>query len=127
MKRITKFTKTNLNNVRTEINKKLKELESLGLDIKLKGITFDDTYFNAKIECSIVGSADEYEREFQYNTFASQIPKDFVGKTFVSSGEIWIFRGYKPRARKDIVIAENKKGQLYRMDVKRVEKVILSQ
>ncbi len=121
MEKITEFTKENLKDVRQKINEKLAELNEIGINLELANISYDSTSFSAKIKASIQGSDDEFKKLFiREAKYYDMNPTD-IGRKFMSNGKEYIFRGFKPRARKNIVIAEAGNGQLYRMGVKNVK------
>jgi len=111
---IESFNKSNIDYVRSEINKKLEELQSLGLELKLGNIKYSDSSFTAKLECVIEGE-NLYELEFQKSLKFIQYP-DAIGKEIEFQNKKYTFVGFKPRARTRHALIENTSGQLYRIE-----------
>lgn len=109
----TQFNKQNMNHVRAEINRKLEELEQLGLNIKLGNISYTDTNFTAKIECSLVGGPSKFETEFK-RSFEFRNHPNAIGKTVEINGKKFIFCGFIPRARKNHAAIEDMNGKSFR-------------
>ena len=124
MTKIKEFNKASLTQVRKEIDIKLKELSVLGLEVSIGNISFDSDSFTSKLTCRLVGAEDEYAKDFKRNAMFFDMKPEQLHQSFNSNGKTFKLRGFKPRARKDIVIVEDEKGSLYRMDVERVAKAL---
>jgi hypothetical protein len=99
------FDKTNVGDARDLINAKLAELECLGISVSLGQITYTDSTFTGKMKCNIVGQDDEYAVEFKRHGESVSF-SDAVGKEIIFKNKKYIFRGFKPRARKSRGILE---------------------
>ena len=124
MKQIKEFNKASLATVRKEIDMKLKELSALGLDISIGNISFDSDSFTSKLTCRIRGGEDEYAKDFKRNAIYFDMKPEQLNQSFKDNGKTFKLRGFKPRARTNIVIVEDEKGSLYRMDTERVSKLL---
>jgi len=116
--KVINFTKQNLPEIRKQINSKLSELKSLGLDIKLGNINFNDTSFTSKIECRVQGvggvSIDPLVEAFNQSPLSHNC-KDAIGTKVTFFGNQYIFKGFKPGARvKPAIIERN--GKMFRVE-----------
>jgi hypothetical protein len=105
MTNIKSFNKQTVSTARSEINKKLAELQELGLTIELGNISFDNDSFTGKITCSLQDAENEYAKEFK-RSMDFVILGDIINKTFPHEGGTATFLGFKPRARKNNAIFE---------------------
>ena len=112
--KFTSITKTNVEQVRSEINKKLSELKELGLNIDLGNIRYDNDSLTSKITCSIENAKDPCVKEFERSLVGRTNPH-FLGKTIVFQGKEYKFTGMIPRARKNNARVE-RNGQTYRIN-----------
>ena len=104
--KITKIDKKEIKEIKEEIREALKCLERLGLEVKLGNTSYDSTSFKTDIKISIVGSDDEYAKDFKRNYMCFDIPLSTLNTHIMFNGEAYIFRGFKPKARKNICIIE---------------------
>ena len=112
----TNFNKGNIKSVREQIQKKLDELKALGLEINLKNMRYDSSMVDAKMTITVVGGEDEYASEFKRVAQGFAKP-DAVGKTIAFMGKKYIFRGFRPRARKSKALIEDvSTGKLFRVE-----------
>ena len=116
MKNTKQFDSKNISLFTKAIKEKLNELkEEFGIDISLGNTSYGPTHFSTKINVSLIGSADEFEREYDNYVKAGYFQPNLVGLEFTKNGKIYIFRGIQPRARKNKFLAEQKgKGTLYK-------------
>jgi hypothetical protein len=94
--KIESFNKTNLKDVREQIQNKLNELKELGLTIELGSISFDKSSFTSKVTCSLSDHGDKYSIEFDGRHLMYGMTKDQLGKTFYLNGNKCKFMGFKP-------------------------------
>ena len=104
--KITKIDKKSIGSIKEEIREALKCLEVLGLEVKLGNTSYDSTSFKTDIKISIVGSDDDYAKDFKHNYMCFDIPLSTLKTTIMFNDEAHIFRGFKPKARKKICVIE---------------------
>ncbi|MDD2505284.1 MAG: hypothetical protein PHF21_03300 [Bacilli bacterium] len=129
MKKITSFNKTNLAEVRKEIEAKLDELKDLGINISLGTISFDSDSFKARLSCDIINSdlnginSTIYSKEFYKYFMISQYP-NAIDKEVKFGGLTYTFLGFKPNARtKKAIIGRN--GTTYRVEFYSIESQLI--
>ncbi len=125
---IKEFNNITLAASRKAIQSKLDELkEEFGLEIKMGNISYGSDHFNSKISVSIVGSVDEYEREYDSYVQIGYTKPNLIGLEFTQGSNVFKFRGIQPRARKNKFLAEKlSDGKLYKFsqeDIMRLIKV----
>lgn len=108
--KVTSFSKQNLPEIRKQMNEKLNELKALGLDIKVGNINFTSSSFTAKIECRLENALDVYAEAFD-QSFESRNLKNAVGTPVTFMGKVYIFKGFKPKARVKQAIVERDNKQ----------------
>lgn len=115
------FNKRNLPGFRSEIATALASIEAKhGVKFDLGRITFTDTNFRVKLECTSASdnsgnSVDPRETKFLANTWRYNISNAAFGKSFTSRGRKFKIVGLNPRAKKYPLSVEDAKGGRFKM------------
>jgi len=121
--KVTSFSKQNLTEIRAEINAKLAELKSLGLDIKLGNVSFNANSFSGKIECRLEDAPDVFTETWNKSLKSYGI-KDALGKPVIIAGKYYVFKGLRPRARvKDAIVERD--GKKFRINFEAIRSQLL--
>lgn len=114
------FTKTNLKNIRADIEAALASVEATyNCKFSLGNIRFSDHNFRGKLECNSVADAsgntiNPAEVHFNDNRWRVGLAKDAFGKTFTAQGRRYTIVGVNTRAKKYPVQAETAAGRRYK-------------
>lgn len=113
---ITKFDRSSLKTLRTEIDAALAEVAKRnGITLMLGNIRFQDNTFNAKVTGDTATSKSapkdgENSSELKWrkglNSFAATtlgFTQDMAGKTFRLYGEQYVLIGFRPKAKAKVV------------------------
>lgn len=123
--KLEKFEKSSLEELRKEINPKLKEIgEKFGISLRLGRISYDAYSFTGKIEAKILISREETEKiergEFESLAVFYGLKKEDYGRTFSQNGKIFKIVAIKTRNRKYPIIARNGE-RTYKFDIRSVQ------
>lgn len=112
IKKIDHFTKTNLDNIKFEMNKALQQVsKQFNIQLKVGGIRYEDNSCTIKVNCAIDngdGEASIDKTNWNNYCFLSEMKKEDFGKQFMLFGKSYTICGYDKRAKKYPIIAKNK-------------------
>ena len=121
------FDKSNINLIRDAIQRALDYVAedlrdgnaNISLDLKLGGISYSDTNFTAKIECSLIngdGVVQNKERAAWLRRASSYgLDPEWIDQTFKAyDGKVLKITGLNTRARKSPVLLEDAEGNTYK-------------
>ncbi len=113
--KITKFDKSNLEQVRAVINAALKTaMADLGLSSSIAKITYGERDFHCKLTVVCGSETDAARREFEKFAPLMGIDVDAFGKVFMVNGQMFEAVGIKPRSPKYPIIGEDENGEKYK-------------
>ena len=123
MNNITQFTKSNIKQLREEIDKAVQGVaEKYGITIKSGNSTFSTNEVSMKVKLNILndsGSAITNEAEnWDVYKDMTECAHLAVGDTISIGGNPYTLTGYNIRARKQPVQFKNSSGQAYKCSVK---------
>jgi hypothetical protein len=132
MAKFTKFDKRECQEIRVLINKKLAELSTYGVDIKLLNIKYSEFEFKASIEAKIVGKEEDSQAQktqaamWGYSDNEKAILNRNWGKKFIEPGtsKTMILVGLDPKKPKNCVILKGIDGTSYRASKKYLDSLI---
>ena len=116
---IKTFNKSNLNQVRTDINSALKEVENkYGIKLDIGNISYNGSLFTTKLKAFATGGDDTNvgKIEWDRNCYKFGSKKGDFGRTIKFMGETFTVSGIKPRSSKYPVLAD-KGGKTYKLPV----------
>ena len=122
---IKEMNRKNAAKIEEKVLELLKGLEKSGLEVSINGGKCDADSFTPKLVISIIGAEDTFVKEFKYKHQHYGIDKDLIGKELQLQGKIYTFRGFKPKARKNIVVLE-KDGQVYVVSIDTLRDMLLT-
>jgi len=109
---IEKFTNTNIKNIRTDIEKALSELESIGLNTRIGKILYSDTNFSCKLECNLIGSRLKEEKDYDNSKIRLGLPAR--NSVIRMDNQDFTIEGLNTRASKNkILISRNLDGKKF--------------
>ena len=115
MTNITKFTHSNLPNLRSELDAAINTvLAKHGLSANFGRFSFDDSTFTTKLTVNCGSNDDAALREFKKYAFRFDLTGDEFGKSFTHSQDTYTIVGLKPKSRKYPILAKNKAGKTYK-------------
>lgn len=123
-----KFDKSILKKIRTALDDAFDGVvDDLGMPIKLKlgKISYSDTTFTAKVECSLLGEGGvvQDKERIAYSELAelTGLKLEWLDQTFKSlDGKVMKITGYNSRAPKNPVRLEGVDGKQYKASTKMV-------
>lgn len=121
---IKSFDNETVTSTRKAIMEKLNELKELGLDIKLGSISYSDTMFTTKMTVSL-SSAGTLEEQTYLNSYEGKMNPSLLHMKFRFENKEYIFRGFKPKARKNNAIIEDESGNKYVLPFSRIQKILI--
>lgn len=96
MRKLTEFSKENIQDVRVEIDKALEVLEKFGLRARIGNITFNDAQLRTKLTIDVSSKPIERTPAIDNRTFFGL----HKGETIRIQGKVLTLEGFKPRNTK---------------------------
>ena len=114
-KKITKFTRENLDILRPIIEDTLnKELTKFGLSIDLGSISFGDNDFRTKLKVMCGTNEDGAKRDWEKYARLFGLNAEDFGTLFINGGKTFQVSGIAVKSRKYPILATNEHGVEYK-------------
>ena len=116
-----KFTKTNLDTLRKDLNKALEAVQKKhGIDIHVGNISYKENEAKVKVICETksAGEAKVKQENSEYDfhrKYYSELPE--MNSKIKLNGKIFTITGWSSRAKKYPVIITNSKGKQFKISV----------
>lgn len=122
--KITSFTRPNVKALRVDLDSALaKVAKEYGIEISTGNISFSGSNASIKVKAAVIGDGGMVmtKEATDFSLYAKMNGLDAkLGDTFTYCGKTYTITGWKSRARKNPVLAENN-GQTYRVPVQLVK------
>ena len=105
---VTKFDRTNLKQIRTDLEAALDNLSKKHqISLTVGNISFNDMSFSTKIKAAITDGDNSIDKiEWATHAWRFGLEEDDFGKTFTHNGKLYITVGIKPRSSKYPLVAQ---------------------
>lgn len=122
--KITSFTRPNVKALRVDLDSALSKIaKEYGIEISTGNISFSGSNASIKVKAAVIGDGGMVmtKEATDFSLYAKMNGLDAkLGDTFTYGGKTYTITGWKSRARKNPVLAENN-GQTYRVPVQLVK------